>query len=74
MQGEWPTDDLPLSREQRRELQRLLIARGFDVGEPDGAVGALTRAAIKQIEAKIGMNQTGRPGEKVLRALKGGRV
>jgi lytic murein transglycosylase len=74
VQGEWPTDDLPLSREQRRELQRLLIARGFDVGEPDGAVGALTRAAIKQIEAKIGMNQTGRPGEKVLRALKSGRV
>lgn len=74
VQGEWPTDDLPLSREQRRELQRLLIARGFDVGEPDGAVGALTRGAIKQIEARLGMAQTGRPGEKVLRALKGGRV
>jgi lytic murein transglycosylase len=74
VQGQWPTDDLPLSREQRRELQRLLTARGFDVGEPDGAVGALTRAAIKQIEARIGMPQTGRPGEKVLRALKSGRV
>jgi lytic murein transglycosylase len=74
VQGEWPTDDLPLSREQRRELQRLLIQRGYNVGEPDGAVGALTRAAIKDVEAKIGMPQTGRPGEKVLRALKGGRV
>ncbi len=74
VQGEWPTDDLPLSREQRRELQRLLIQRGYNVGEPDGAVGALTRAAIKEIEGKIGMPQTGRPGEKVLRALKGGRV
>jgi lytic murein transglycosylase len=74
VQGQWPTDDLPLSREQRRELQRLLISRGYDVGEPDGAVGSLTRAAIKQIEAKLGMKQTGRPGEKVLRALKSGRV
>lgn len=74
VQGDWPTDDLPLSREQRRELQRLLTQRGYNVGEPDGAVGALTRAAIKEIEAKIGMPQTGRPGEKVLRALKGGRV
>lgn len=74
VQGQWPTDDLPLSREQRRELQRLLIARGYSVGEPDGAVGALTRGAIKEIEGKIGMPQTGRPGEKVLRALKGGRV
>lgn len=74
VQGEWPTDDLPLSREQRRELQRLLIARGYNVGEPDGAVGSLTRAAIKEVEARIGMPQTGRPGEKVLRALKSGRV
>ncbi|CAN7538434.1 lytic murein transglycosylase [Bosea sp. LjRoot237] len=74
VQGEWPTDDLPLSREQRRELQRLLTQRGYNVGEPDGAVGALTRAAIKEVEGKIGMPQTGRPGEKVLRALKGGRV
>ncbi|KRE02125.1 lytic transglycosylase [Bosea sp. Root381] len=74
VQGDWPTDDLPLSREQRRELQRLLIARGYDVGEPDGAVGSLTRAAIRDIEGKIGMQQTGRPGEKVLRALKGGRL
>lgn len=74
VQGDWPTDDLPLSREQRRELQRLLIQRGYDVGEPDGAVGSLTRTAIKEIEAKLGMPQTGRPGEKVLRALKSGRV
>lgn len=72
IQTAWPTDDPPLSREQRRELQRLLIARGYDVGEPDGAVGAKTRAAIKEIEARLGMNQTGRPGGKVLRALKGG--
>jgi lytic murein transglycosylase len=71
VQGDWPTDDLPLSREQRRELQRLLIARGYDVGEPDGAVGSLTRAAIRDVEARIGMTPTGRPGEKVLRALKG---
>ena len=71
VQGEWPTDDLPLAREQRRELQRLLTARGYDVGEPDGAIGAKTRAAIKDIEAKLGLPQTGRPGSKVLSALKG---
>jgi peptidoglycan hydrolase-like protein with peptidoglycan-binding domain len=52
-------------------LQRLLIARGFDVGEPDGKVGSKTRDAIKQIEARIGMAPTGRPGGKVLQALRG---
>ena len=71
IQTPWPTDDLPLSREERRELQRLLTARGYDVGEPDGAIGAKTRGAIKEIEAQIGMSQSGRPGGKVLRALRG---
>jgi lytic murein transglycosylase len=72
IQAAWPTDDPPLSREERRELQRLLIARGYDVGEPDGAVGAKTRAAIKDVEAKNGMAQTGRPGGLVLAKLRGG--
>lgn len=71
IQTPWPTDDLPLSREERRELQRLLTARGYDVGEPDGAIGAKTRGAIKEIESQIGMSQSGRPGGKVLRALRG---
>ena len=71
IQTPWPTDDLPLSREERRELQRLLTARGYDVGEADGAIGAKTRGAIKEIEAQIGMSQSGRPGGKVLRALRG---
>jgi lytic murein transglycosylase len=71
VQAAWPTDDPPLSRAQRRELQQLLAARGYDVGEPDGKVGQKTRDAIKAIESQIGMRQTGRPGGKVLQALKG---
>lgn len=71
IQTAWPTDDPPLSREERRELQRLLIARGHDVGEPDGAVGSKTRAAIKVEEARLGMAQTGRPGALVLGKLRG---
>ena len=71
VQGEWPTDDLGLSRAERRELQRLLIARGYDVGEPDGAVGQKTRDAIMAIEQQIGMPARGRPGMKVLRSLRG---
>ena len=71
IQAEWPTDDPPLDREERRELQRLLTQRGFDVGEPDGRVGSKTREAIKQVEAAIGLPQRGRPGGKVLQALRG---
>jgi lytic murein transglycosylase len=71
VQQAWPTDDPPTSRAERRELQRLLIARGHDVGEPDGAVGAKTRAAIEAEEARVGMARTGRPGGKILKALRG---
>ena len=72
VQAAWPTDDPPLSRAERRDLQTRLAARGYDVGEPDGKVGQKTRDAIKDVERKLGMNPTGRPGGKVLEALRGG--
>ncbi|WP_026379956.1 lytic murein transglycosylase [Afifella pfennigii] len=68
----WPTDDPPLSRAQRFELQRLLLAQGYDVGEVDGKIGPQSRAAIKAAEERFGMKPTGRPGGKIYRAL-GGR-
>ena len=51
----WPTDDPGLSRAGRRELQTLLAKRGYDVGEPDGAIGTKTKQAIADFEAKNGM-------------------
>lgn len=70
VRGKWPTDDRGLSRAERKQLQERLIARGYDVGKPDGAIGPLTRAAIKDVEAKLGQPQTGRPGGKVFDAVK----
>jgi hypothetical protein len=72
IQAPWPTDDPPLSRARRRELQQLLDRAGYDVGEPDGKIGQKTRDAIKSVESQIGMRPTGRPGGKVLQALRGG--
>ena len=66
----WPTDDPGTSRAERREIQKLLISRGYDVGEPDGAVGAKTRAAIADFEAKSGLSADGRASQKVLQRLK----
>ena len=71
IQADWPTDDPGLTRAERRELQRLLRARGYDVGEPDGAVGQKTRDAISAVEQQIGLPPRGRPGYKVLQALRG---
>jgi lytic murein transglycosylase len=66
----WPTDDPGLSRAERRELQRLLIIRGYDVGEPDGAIGKKTRDAIADFESKNGLDRNGRPSARVLAALR----
>ena len=71
VQADWPTDDRGLTRAERREMQRLLTARGYDVGEADGAVGQKTRDAISAIEQSLGMPQHGRPGMKVLQVLRG---
>jgi lytic murein transglycosylase len=66
----WPTDNPGLSRAERRELQRLLIKHGYDVGEPDGAIGAKTKAAIADFEGKNGLTVDGRAAAKVLEALR----
>lgn len=66
----WPTDDPGLSRVQRRELQSLLLLKGFEIGKADGMIGLKTRAAIIDFQKQIGMNPDGRPGLKTLEALK----
>ena len=67
----WPTDDPGLSRAQQVQLQKLLLARGFAIGEPDGKIGPATRAAIAEAEKRLGLEPTGRAGLKIYRALGG---
>jgi peptidoglycan lytic transglycosylase B len=50
----WPRYEPVLSRAQRLELQELLAAHGYDIGEPDGRLGARTREAIRRFQARIG--------------------
>ena len=66
----WPTDDLGLSRAERRELQRLLAERGHAVGAPSGVLTPQTRAAVKEEQRRLGHEVTGRPGQRLLKALR----
>ena len=66
----WPTDDPGLSRAERRELQRLLAKHGYDVGTPDGAIGAKTKSAIADFQEKSGLAVNGRASERVLERLR----
>ena len=68
----WPTDDLGLTRAERRELQTLLLARGHDIGEADGLLGEKTRSAVRAEQTRLGWEANGRAGQKLLKALRGG--
>ena len=69
-QRPWPTDDPGLSREERREVQRALIAHGYDIGEVDGMLGSASRKAIRDLQQRAGMEADGRAGQKMLRWLR----
>jgi lytic murein transglycosylase len=47
--------DPGLSDTQMKELQRLLTARGHDIGDVDGILGARTRAAVQTEQARLGL-------------------
>jgi lytic murein transglycosylase len=68
--GRWPTDDPPLDRVGRREVQALLNRLGHDVGEPDGLVGRRTREALMRFQQSRGLVADGRAGAKALAALR----
>ncbi len=46
--GKWPTDDLGLSRAQKREIQAVLSKNGYDIGPIDGILGKKAILAIEQ--------------------------
>ncbi|MEJ2376840.1 MAG: lytic murein transglycosylase, partial [Pseudolabrys sp.] len=66
----WPRYEHVLSREQRLEMQRLLARHGYDVGEPDGRLGARTRAAIRQFQARNGRVPDGFASTALLKQLR----
>ncbi|MFT4020573.1 MAG: lytic murein transglycosylase [Acinetobacter sp.] len=66
----WPTEDAGTSRAQRREIQQILLNKGYDIGEVDGLIGDKTRIAIQKEQVKFGLNPTGRAGQQILRALR----
>jgi glucose-6-phosphate 1-epimerase len=69
--AKWPTDDPGLGRDERKQLQQLLLARGHAIGEADGMIGTLTRRAIVLEQQRLGMQpEDGRAGMKILDALR----
>lgn len=68
---QWPRYERVLSRDERLELQQLLARHGYDVGEPDGHLGARTRAAIRSFQVRVGQVPDGFASAVVLERLRG---
>lgn len=67
----WPTNDPGLSRAGRREVQRLLIQHGYDIGgKIDGVLGHKTQDAIADFQRRSGMKPNGRASQSLLAALR----
>ncbi|MCU0646443.1 MAG: lytic murein transglycosylase, partial [Gemmatimonadaceae bacterium] len=62
----WPTDDGGLSRDERRELQALLRARGHAVGTPTALLTPEIIAAVRAEQERLGWPVTARPGQRLL--------
>jgi lytic murein transglycosylase len=62
-----------LSYEETKELQQLLVRRGYEVGEVDGKLGAATRGSVKAMQMKLGLPADSWPTAELLERLRGGR-
>jgi peptidoglycan hydrolase-like protein with peptidoglycan-binding domain len=67
--GGTTTISVDLSPEEIREVQLVLIERGFLDGEPDGILGPNTRQALIQFQRREGIQVTGRIDRRTVTTL-----
>ncbi|MDO5640903.1 MAG: lytic murein transglycosylase [Paracoccus sp. (in: a-proteobacteria)] len=71
--GSWPRGAGALTHNEKEEVQRLLNRMGYNVGEPDGAIGENTIAGIKAFQQRVGMTPDGYANTALLQRLRAGR-
>jgi len=68
----WPRGYDPLSFDEKKELQRRLRRRGYDLEKIDGLIGPNTVAAIQAFQRAEGIEADGFASKDVLARLRGG--
>ena len=66
----WPTDDMPLGRKGRREVQRRLTELKLYDDEIDGKFGPLTQVGIRAFQQQHGLVPDGYAGEAFLEVMR----
>ncbi|MDE2330867.1 MAG: lytic murein transglycosylase [Bradyrhizobium sp.] len=64
-----PVAQLPLS--ELRELQKLLVRAGFNVGKVDGVMGQQSRSAVKAMQIRFGLPADSWPTAELLTKMRG---
>jgi len=70
IRGSWPNGDRALSASETKDLQRLLLERGFDPNGLDGIAGPDTVAAVQAYQSSIGLVPDGYASFEVLEHLR----
>lgn len=70
IQGSWPRGDRTLSTSEKAEIQRLLMAKGFDTGGVDGKLGSQSTEAIKSFQRARGVTPDGYADTRLLALLR----
>ena len=65
--------DRPMSRDQRIELQEILVALGYDTGGIEGVLGTRTREAIRAFQRAKGLPMDGHPSLALLDRMRSER-
>jgi lytic murein transglycosylase len=73
LQGDWPTNERMLDRDQRVEVQRRLAALGHYQGETDGKHGSRTRDAVRRFQLERGLVPDGYANLALLERLRQAR-
>ena len=66
----WPEEERALQTDERRELQRLLSARGFPLRSQDGVLGSETISALRTYQQSKGLPADGFPSLRLLQELR----
>jgi lytic murein transglycosylase len=69
IRASWPTDERPLSRDQRIALQKRLAELGYAVRDFEGRFDFDLRDFIRQVQTKFGMVPDGHPTAALLERL-----
>lgn len=64
----WPKDTA-LNKDGRKQVQTLLLRRGYDIGSADGVIGPKTRGAVMDFQARAGLLPDGHVSGNLLKAL-----